>query len=521
MGVSTQSTWEINNDLNNINTIKHFADHLAKMNKTLVFILLGLVTMVLSANEEEDQTKELKEAVEGNSLEVERVQRAAEPGKKKKAKKQRKGKKAKKQRKMKKGKKAGRRHKKGNKKSRKAKKKQGKSKGKMKKGKDVKGKGARKGQNLLAKSEGEERSLCSRTVNSTCLDTAVKLMKIVNSKITNFLVQQKRISKYNNTGNKKTAKKGLFGPIASKVIDVGGGNASDLSCSGNKTNPGATKLKSIISSLQKCEVNIKAACDPSAYPLPNMTEANECKTLMVSMKASVEACLKKTGSEACSCWLDSDLKATADKVKNCDISSSNKLVTAQHKQCTGNFSACKKIEDTAVTYIYACSQSAATLKAKATQASKNVDALGAAKNKTSTLAGGSSGRSTIIRKRATSVSTCADFVSLSASLLKIADEAPTSSAVETMANILKAVSDSLSCSTAEKSTLTTQVTTYTQTVSKVSAAYSGLKSSVEDASGTTSDAEIAAAGSTDSTDSTKKTAAKRNRLVRDILNNLN
>merc|ERR1711892_1479511 len=519
MGVSTQSTWEINNDLNNINTIKHFADHLAKMDKTLVFILLGLVTMVLSVNEEEDQTKELKEAVEGNSLEVERVQRAAEPGKKKKgkhhskgnkAKKQRKGKKAKKQRKMKKGKKAGRRHQKGIKKSRKAKKKQGKSKRKMKKGKDVKEKEARKGQNILAKSEGEERSLCSRTVNSTCLDTAVKLMKIVNSKITNFLVQQKRISKYNNTGNKKTAKKGLFGPIASKGIDVGGGNASDLSCSGNKTNPGATKLKSIISSLQKCEVNIKAACDPSAYPLPNMTEANECKTLMVSMKSSVEACLKKTGSEACSCWLDSDLKATAEKVKDCDISSSNKLVTAQHKQCTGNFSACKKIEDTAV-----------TLKAKAAQASKNVDALGAAKNKTSTLAGGSSGRSTIIRKRATSVSTCADFVSLSASLLKIADEAPTSSAVETMANILKAVSDSLSCSTAEKATLTTQVVTYTQTVSKVSAAYSGLKSSVEDASGTTSDAEIAAAGSTDSTDSTKKTAAKRNRLVRDILNNLN
>merc|ERR1711892_1158831 len=326
------------------------------MNKALVFILLGLVTMVLSANEEEDQTKELKEAVEGNSLEVERVQRAAEPGKKKKGKHHRKGKKAKKQRKMKKGKKAGRRHKKGNKKSRKAKKKQGKS-----------------------KSEGKERSLCSRTVNSTCLDTAVKLMKIVNSKITNFLVQQKRISKYNNTGNKKTAKKGLFGPIASKVIDVGGGNASDLSCSGNKTNPGATKLKSIISSLQKCEVNIKAACDPSAYPLPNMTLANECKTLMVSMKASVEACLKKTGSEACSCWLDSDLKATAEKVKTCDISSSNKLVTAQHKQCTGNFSSCKKIEDTAVTYIYACSQSAATLKAKAAQASKNVDALGAAK----------------------------------------------------------------------------------------------------------------------------------------------
>merc|ERR1711892_1621424 len=81
---------------------------------------------------------------------------------------------------------------------------------------------------------GDGRLACSRAVNSTCLDTAVKLLKIVTSRITNFLVQQKRMTKYNTTGGKKSGKKGLFGPIASKVIDVGGGNASDLSCSGNK-----------------------------------------------------------------------------------------------------------------------------------------------------------------------------------------------------------------------------------------------------------------------------------------------
>merc|ERR1712123_436080 len=127
---------------------------------------------------------------------------------------------------------------------------------------------------------GDERIACSRAVNSTCLDTAVKLLKIVNSRVTNFLIQQKRMSKYNSTGGKKSGKKGLFGPIASKVIDVGGGNASDLSCSGNKTNVGATKLKSIISSLQTCEENIKTACDPTAYPLPNVTKGAECKTNM-------------------------------------------------------------------------------------------------------------------------------------------------------------------------------------------------------------------------------------------------
>merc|ERR1711970_712758 len=232
-----------------------------------------------------------------------------------------------------------------------------------------------------------------------------------------------------------------------------------------------------------------------------------------------EACAKKTGEEACTCWMDSTLMATADKVKNCDISTENKRVTSQHKKCTSTFSACKKIEDSAVTYIYACSQSADDLKVKAAQTKKNANALEAAKTKTSTLAGNSTGRSTVIRKRATSVSTCSDFVSLSAKLLTAADEAPSSSAVETMAKILSAVSDALSCSTSEKTTLTVQVTTYTQTISKVTATYEGLKATIEDAVGPTTEAEIEAAATVPE-GSTKKTAANRNRLVKTILNNL-
>jgi len=519
------------------------------MRKALVFIFLGLVAMALS-----DQMKEVEEILDDNyideeleedmdvidnKLEISRMERDADPKKKRNPGTKRKGTKQKDgKRNRNKNKIVGRRKKDGKKqrriakKQRKSAKKQTKSaKRKIKGGKKQRKSGKNQKNGRRNKSNKKQksgktqnsktgRSGCSRAVNSTCLDTAVKLMKIVTSRITNFLIQQKRISKYNSTGGKKSGKKGLFGPIASKVIDVGGGNASDLSCSGNKTNVGATKLKSIIASLQKCEENIKAACDPTSYPLPNMTKANECKTNMESMKSSVEACVKKTGDEACTCWLDSSLKATAEKVKKCDISKQNKLVTAQHKQCTGNFSACKKIEDTAVTYIYACSQSASDLKIKAAQTKANVDALGAAKNKTSTLAGSSSGRSTIIRKRATSVSTCSDFVTLSAKLLTIASDSPSSSTVATMAKILSAVSDALSCTTAEKSSLTTQVTTYTQTISKVSATYSGLKSSVEDASGTTSDAEIVAAGEA-ATATTKKVAAKRNRLVRNVLNNLN
>jgi len=543
------------------------------MRNTFLLVLLGFVGLALSASQEDEQTTELEEALdedtletsgeleeldeltedEDESLEISRTERDADP-EKKKGKKRKNGKGSGKKNKTKSGKGSGKKNKtksgkgrgkknktnignkkiRGNKnpKSSKRHNKSGKNqKNKIKKTKK-KGRKAKKPstkQNTKVKTQrksgkiqpaGDERIACSRAVNSTCLDTAVKLLKIVNSRVTNFLIQQKRMSKYNSTGGKKSGKKGLFGPIASKVIDVGGGNASDLSCSGNKTNVGATKLKSIISSLQTCEENIKTACDPTAYPLPNVTKGAECKTNMESMKKSVTACGKKTGDEACTCWLAADLKATAEKVKTCDISSENKKVTAQHKLCTGNFSACKQIEDTAVTYIYACSQSASDLKVKAAQAKSNVDALGGAKNKTSALAGNSTGRSTVIRKRATSVSTCSEFIALSTTLLQAADDAPTSSAVETMAKILSAVSSALSCTTTEKATLTVQTTTYTQKISKVTAAYSGLKSSVEDASGTTSDAEIVAAGEA-ATASTKKVAAKRNRLVRNILSNLN
>merc|ERR1712168_333153 len=526
------------------------------MKKLLLFVFLSLVAITLSDSLGEDPGNNVEEASdeseienievtsedEEENLDVSRSKRDADPKKKTKSKekksqkdrkKPRNGKKKNRKNKRKSGKKAAKKgkkkatrkskgrkrsnKKKGGKRSRKA----GKRKIKAGKQRKTKRKQVKRGKKPRKTGTVQQsgRLACSRAVNSTCLDTAVKLLKIVQQRITNFLVQQKRMSKFNTTGGKKSAKKGLFGPIASKVIDVGGGNASDLSCSGNKTNPGATKLKSIISDLQKCEKSIMVACDTSAYPHPNMTEAMECKTNMESMKTSVEACAKKTGEEACTCWMDSTLMATAEKVKKCDISQENKKVTAAHKQCTGNFSACKKVEDTAVTYIFACSQSADELKVKAAQTKKNADALEAAKTKTSTLAGNSTGRNTVIRKRATSVSTCGDFVSLSAKLLTAADEAPSSSAVETMAKILSAVSDTLSCSTSEKSTLTIQVTTYTQTITKVTATYEGLKATIEDAVGPTTDAEIEAATLAPE-ESTKKTAANRNRLVKTILHNL-
>merc|ERR1712198_197842 len=247
-------------------TSSSFAVHLANMTKVLAFILLGLVAIVLSENAE-DQSGEIDNIRSDNYLELNREIREEDPGKKNKN--------GKNKSQKKKGRKGSKKKRKGGKKARKASKKAGgkkKRKGGKKSSKSKLGKKKRKGSKKARKGQmnsgkpsvnGDGRSLCPRTVNSTCLDVAIKLMNIVNKKITNFLVQQKRMTKFNSTGGKKQAKKGLFAPIANKIIDIGGGNASDLSCSGNKTNPGAKKLKEIITNLKSCEDKIKSACDPS------------------------------------------------------------------------------------------------------------------------------------------------------------------------------------------------------------------------------------------------------------------
>merc|ERR1711892_680222 len=281
----------------------HFAHHLANMRNTFLLVLLGFVGLAISLSQEDEQTKELEDELDEDnfetwgeleeldelteesdrSLEISRTERDADP-EKKKGMKRKNGKGRGKNNKTNRGNKKGRGNRKAKSSKSGSKTKSGKGKNKIgnkrrqgnknpksskrhnKSGKNQKNKSSKpkkKGrkakkpstkQNTKAKTH--KISACSRAVNSTCLDTAVKLLKIVNSRVTNFLIQQKRMSKYNSTGGKKSGKKGLFGPIASKVIDVGGGNASDLSCSGNKTNVGATKLKSIISSLQTCEENI-------------------------------------------------------------------------------------------------------------------------------------------------------------------------------------------------------------------------------------------------------------------------
>ena len=115
----------------------------------------------------------------------------------------------------------------------------------------------------------------------------------------------------------KSGKKGIFGPVVRRIVENGGGNASNLTCNG-KSNNGTVQLTNLTQTLLNCEDEIKKNCDPSNLPQPNMTEVTTCTNAIDAFKSKAGECLKKTGSDACLCWSDSTLEIAAKTIKSCD-----------------------------------------------------------------------------------------------------------------------------------------------------------------------------------------------------------
>ena len=59
---------------------------------------------------------------------------------------------------------------------------------------------------------------------------------------------------------KKLQKKGAFEPITKKLIEIGGGNKTGLTCAGSSTSAGAEQLTNITTTLMECENEINATC---------------------------------------------------------------------------------------------------------------------------------------------------------------------------------------------------------------------------------------------------------------------
>merc|ERR1712102_183010 len=172
----------------------------------------------------------------------------------------------------------------------------------------------------------------------------------------------------------------VFAPIALKLVDLGGGNKSALSCSGSTTSSGAKQLTNLTKTLFDCEVEVNKSCSMD-FPAPNMTFVDMCAKEIETFETKTAECyaLSKadTAADACTCWTNAEYTELGNKIKSCKITETGDVAKGL-KACKDAFSTCRKYEGDAVASMAACSVSADALKAKAAALSANVDSTNAA-----------------------------------------------------------------------------------------------------------------------------------------------
>merc|ERR1712223_2235261 len=238
------------------------------MDSKLCLILFGLVVAIaVLASAENNEDSSLSEELA--SSRVARFAEAEAGKKKRKALRKRK----RKQRKSKKSKKGLKKRKNRKNKTRKNKKGKKSKKNRKNKNKRKNRKNRKSKKNKRKNNKGTRKS--TRTIDGVCLESAVTAMRRWKDVVTNFEKQKKRIDKQSEIAGKKSGKQSVFGPIALKLVDLGGGNKSALTCSGSATSEGALQLTNLTSTLFDCEVLVNASCTTD-FPMPNMTFVDAC-----------------------------------------------------------------------------------------------------------------------------------------------------------------------------------------------------------------------------------------------------
>jgi len=285
-------------------------------------------------------------------------------------------------------------------------------------------------------------------VNGKCLETMATGMSRWRLVVANFNKQKTRIAKQEEIAKKKEGKKAVFAPIALKLVDLGGGNKSALSCSGSTTSSGAKQLTNLTNTLFACEVAVNKSCSTS-FPAPNKTFVDACATdikLFETLAAECYSLSKEaTADKACTCWTAPEFTISSEKVKSCKISSTASIA-AGLKSCKEAFSKCRKYEDDAVIAISSCSVTTATLKAKAAALYANSQTVKTVETKIAKYtARAGAGRA--------AAKTCAEFIKLVTKLAGIVSTFPSSAQVGVVGGYITA--STVTCTTAEKTSLKT------------------------------------------------------------------
>jgi len=288
------------------------------------------------------------------------------------------------------------------------------------------------------------------------------------TKVNNYEKQLSRTQRQNKTGSGKAGKKGLFGPVVRRIVENGGGNASDLKCNG-KTNAGSAQLTNLTETLLKCEDEIHDACDPSNLPQTNMTEVNTCNEAIASFKNTTTKCIKMSGSAACDCWTDETLPRDSAIIKKCDLSDHAKAVAKGIKVCTSAFSKCRKYEDDVGNAIHACNIDTSTL----TKKLKNLQTNSAALSSLQTKLNATASRRNIRDANDRQSLSCSAVISTTQTIISLVSQNPVSYSIFTM--IQTVVSVTFTCTETEKTAIKSVSASVSQAVVMVSQEVTHLK----------------------------------------------
>merc|ERR1712079_312690 len=326
----------------------------------------------------------------------------------------------------------------------------------------------------------------TRTLDGMCIENAVTAMKRWKDVVANFDKQKTRIEKQASIAGKKSGKQSVFGPIALKLVDLGGGNKSALTCSGSATSEGALQLTNLTSTLFDCEVLVNASCTTN-FPMPNMTFVDACVNATDLFKTLATECMtmskEATVTEACACWSAPEMTMASEAVKDCKITEVSAIAQGL-KACKDAFSTCRKFEDEAVSSMAACSVSTDALKAKAAALSQSKTAMDAA---ASTVAGITGNRQYWGRKKRAAAADAAAFITLVTTIVTIvtiAIDFPSSPMIVTVSADIVA-SSSLTFTDDEITSLTAVEETLTAAVELVTDAFAEAQATLEDATGST------------------------------------
>ena len=139
----------------------------------------------------------------------------------------------------------------------------------------------------------------------------------------------------------------------------------------------------------------------------------ECKAAIATFKNYTDTCTALDGAAACDCWTPSAaVTAATAEIKACDLSSNNTAVVTAVKACKAAFGKCRKEEDSVGDIIFACEQSADTLKLKLKALSDNSDKVAAVASKVDALVNASSRGFPRARLSKRDATTAAGFISI-------------------------------------------------------------------------------------------------------------